>query len=242
MLTESLVISMAAAILGLGFAKGINESMIRISAGTEDVFLMAELDGRVLLFTLLVSLVAPLLFGLMPALRTTVAGPSGALRDGRSGDGGRGGKRARSALVTAQVSLALALMVVASLLARTVINLQNRPLGFDPDGLLTVSLDLPEVGYPEAEDRRQFYTQVREAVGRVPGVGSVELLSAIPGVQFGNGRSLIIEGREQVEGAAPPAAALIIVSQGTSASWGYLFKRGGASSGRTDPNRILWLS
>ena len=117
-------------------------------------------------------------------------------------------------LVTAQVSLALALMIVATLLTRTVINLQSRPLGFDPEGLLSVSLDLPESGYPEAESRRLFYGQVREAVGAVAGLGDVELLSAIPGADFGARRALVIEGREPVEGAAPQVAATIVVSPG----------------------------
>ena len=75
---------------------------------------MAELNGRVLGFTLLLSLVAPLAFGLFPALRASSAGPSAALRDGRSAVGGRSGKRARAFLVTAQVSLALTLMIVGT--------------------------------------------------------------------------------------------------------------------------------
>jgi len=105
--------------------------------------LMAEFDGKVLAFTLLVSLVAPLAFGLFPALRASSSGPAAALRDGRSGDGGRSGKRARSVLVSAQVALALTLMIVATLLTRSVINLQTRPLGFAVEGLLTVELALP---------------------------------------------------------------------------------------------------
>ncbi len=197
LLTESMVISLAAAGLGLGFAYALNEALIWISAGTEEVFLMAEFDAKVLAFTLLVSLVAPLAFGLFPALRASSSGPSAALRDGRSGDGGRSGKRARSVLVCAQVSLALTLMIVATLLTRTVVNLQTRPLGFAVDNLLTVRLDLPDNGYEEPESRLQFFDRAREEMSGVPGVGTVELTAVIPAAGFGRRRSLTIEGREE---------------------------------------------
>jgi putative ABC transport system permease protein len=175
---------------------------------------MAKLDGRVLTFTLLVSLVAPLIFGLFPALRASASGPEAALRDGRSGDGGRSGKRARATLVTVQVSLALTLMVVASLFTRTVINLQARPLGVDAQGLLTARIDLPEAGYKDTEARRIFFSQAREATEAAVSSDRVELTSALPGVDAGRRRSFVVEGREVMEGRAQPAGLLVTVSTG----------------------------
>ena len=214
LLTESLVISLAAAGFGLVFAWGLNEAMIRISAGTEEVFLMAEFDSKVLAFTLLVSLLAPLAFGLFPALRASSMGPSAALRDGRSGDGGRSGKRARAMLVSAQVSLALTLMIVATLLTRTVVNLETRPLGFVAEGLLTVQLSLPENVYPDSESRLQFFDRARDELAGVPGIGTVERTSVIPAAGSGAGRSLTIEGREEIEGRAAPSGLFVRVSHG----------------------------
>jgi len=214
LLTESLLISLAAAGLGLGFAYALNEALIWISAGTEAVFLMAEFDAKVLTFTLLVSLVAPLAFGLFPAMRASSAGSSAALRDGRSGDGGRSGKRARAVLVAAQVSLALTLMIVATLLTRTVINLQTRPLGFEAENLLTVELNLPENRYEEPESRLRFFERARDEIRGVPGVGAVELTNVIPAAGFGSRRSLTIEGREEAEGRAAPTGAFVAVSHG----------------------------
>jgi predicted permease len=214
LLTESLVISMASAALGLAAAKGLIEALIRISAGTEEVFLLARMDWRVLTFTLVVSLVAPLVFGLFPALRASAVEPSGVLRAGRSSDGGRGGKRSRSVLVTAQVSLALTLMVVASLLTRTVVNLSTRPLGYDGKGLLTVSMSVPEANYPEPDARARFFAQAREAVAAVPTLGDTEMVSALPGVGFGRMRSFVVEGRELVEGLAAPSGLAVTVSPG----------------------------
>lgn len=211
LLTESLVISFAAASLGLAFAWGINETMVWISAGTEELFLMAEIDARVLGFTLLVSLVAPLAFGLVPALRASASDPQGALRDGRSGDGGRAGKNARAVLVTAQIALALTVMVVAGLLARTMVNIQMRPLGFDAENLLTARVALPET-YETPESRRTFFDEVRRAVEGETAATPVALTSVIPGAGFGLNRNFQVEGREIVEGVAPPNGLFVTVS------------------------------
>ncbi len=214
LLTESLLISLAAASLGLGFAYALNRTLTWISAGTEDIFMMAKFDAKVLTFTLLVSLVAPLAFGLFPALRASAAGPSAALRDGRSAGGGRSGKRARGVLVTAQISLALTLMIVATLLTRSVINLQTRPLGFVVEDLLTVELNLPESVYEEPESRARFFAQARDEVSAVAGIGPVEMTSLIPAAGIGARRSLIIEGRDEVEGSASPTALFVTISRG----------------------------
>lgn len=228
LLTESFLISLAAAGAGLAVAYGLNEAMVWISAGTDEAFLMAELNGRVLAFTLLVSLVAPMAFGLFPALRASGVRASAILRDGRSGDGSRSGNRARGALVTAQVSLALALMIVAGLLTRTVVNLSTRPLGYDPTDILTVRVDLPESGYAEPGTRQRFFRQAQEALSGVPGFGEVELASVLPGVHFGTQRPIEIEGRERPEARSAPSARFHVVSPGLLDALGVPVLRGRA--------------
>ncbi len=212
LLTESLMISVAATTIGVATAYGLNRALIWISAGQEPVFLMAELDGRVLSFTLVVCLLAPIAFGLFPALRASGAGPEAALRDGRSGDGGLRGKRARSTLVTAQVALALTLMVVAALLTRSVANLSARPLGFDPSGILTLRVDLPESTDATPEDQRSFFARARDAVKEAVGARSVALVDALAAADVGRRRSFVIEGREVVEGRAQPAGFVVTAS------------------------------
>jgi len=215
LLTESLVISICAAILGIGFAWGLNEALIRISNGQEVVFLMAELDLRTLSFTLALSVLAPMVFGLFPALRAS--SDSGTpLNAGRGADGGRSGKRARSFLVGTQVALAVSLMVVAGLLVRSVHNLQARELGFDPEGLVAVQLDLPDDAYPTEESRRQFYQQALVAAAMVPSVSQAGLIDVIPGAQFGGLRSFDVQGRPIPEGQARPSAMVNVVTEGWS--------------------------
>ncbi|MDH3270641.1 MAG: ABC transporter permease [Gemmatimonadota bacterium] len=204
LLTESLAISLAAGSTGLAVAYALNEALIWVSAGTEEILLMAEIDGRVLAFTLLVSLLAPVAFGLFPALRASGLSASTTLRASRSGDGDRAGKRARNALVTAQVSLALTLMITAGLLVRTVVNIHARPLGYDPGGLLTVRVDLPENDYPRLDDASRFFIEAQEAIGALPGFGETNLVSALPGIGFGALRPIELESVvQQREGALP---------------------------------------
>ncbi len=212
LLTESLLISLTSAALGLLIAIALNRILIWISAGMEVAFIMAEMDARVLGFTLAVSLVAPLVFGLVPALRTSGLSASSALRDRGSTDGGRSGRRMRSGLVAAQVSLALALMVVATLLTRTIYYMDAAPMGFDPVGVLTVRIDLPESGYEEDEARRRFFESVREELAAVPGFGASALISALPGADFGALRSIEIEGYEQAADRAAPSVLVNTVS------------------------------
>lgn len=213
LLTENLVISLVAGGLGLGLARLLLDFLVRVSNGQEELFMMAELDGRVVGFTLLVALVAPLLFGGLPALRATL-GAVGALREARSAGGGRSARRVRTFLAGAQVSLALSLMVVAGLLTRTIINLQTRDLGFDPAGLMTAFVDLPESSYPDPDARVRFFEEAREAVSGIPTVRGVELSSAIPLADFGDYRGLQIEGRPEPAERARPLIEVLTVSPG----------------------------
>jgi len=213
LLTENLVISLVAGGIGLGLARALLDFLVRVSNGQEELFMMAELDGRVLGFTLLVALGAPLLFGGLPALRATL-GAMGALREARSTGGGRSGRRTRAVLAGAQVSLALTLMVVAGLLTRTIINLQTRDLGFDPAGLMTAFVDLPEASYPDAAARVRFFDEARGALTGIPTVRGVELASSIPLADFGDFRGLQIEGRPEPADRARPLVEVMTVTPG----------------------------
>jgi putative ABC transport system permease protein len=228
LLTESFVISMVSAVLGFGFAKVLMDFLTRVANGTEEVFNMARMDGRVMAFTLLVALVAPLVFGLLPALRTSGDGPAGVLREGRSTGGARAGKRTRNVLAGAQVSLALSLMIVAGLLARTVANLTLRDPGFDPAGIVTVSLDVSDGAYPDDAGRVRFYEAAREALAGIPSVTGTALTNVIPGAGFGQFRGIRIEGREVPRESGLPTVEVVTVSSDFTSLLGLRVLRGRA--------------
>lgn len=211
LLTESILVSLAAAGLGLAVAYGLNDALVRISAGAEEAFRMAEIDGRVLTFTLLISLLAPMIFGLFPALRASASGPASTLRDGRSGAGGRGGNRARGALVTAQVSLALTLMIVAGLLARSVVEMNRSSFGYEMEGLLTIRVDLPENRYADEEAALRFFEEARAELAALPSLEEVTLVSSLPGIEPGYLRSFEIDGVEPVEDRSAPSGRMLAV-------------------------------
>lgn len=212
LLTESFIISLVSATLGFGFAKVFLDALIRIADGTEDVFNMAQLDARVMGFTLLVAAIAPLLFGLLPALRASRGGATGVLREGRSTGGARASKRTRNVLAGAQVSLALCLMIVAGLLTRTVVNITLRDPGIDPHGIVAVELDLPEGSYPDDAARIRFYQAAREAIASQPTVTGTALTNVIPSAGFGQFRGMRVEGREVPTTSGLPTVEVVTVS------------------------------
>jgi putative ABC transport system permease protein len=105
-------------------------------------------------------------------------------------------------------------MIVASLLVRTVVAIQARPLGFDPSDVLTVQIELPEGDYSEDGDAERFFAQARDRVGAVPGFSDVQLTNVLPGADFGALRSLEVEGLDWPEERAAPTAFFTTASAG----------------------------
>ncbi len=214
MLTESFVIGAAASVIGLALSRGLMKALVWISEGQEGFFSMAKLDTNVLLFTLIVTMVTPLAFGLLPAMSASRADVGDALKEGTSRSGGRKGNRTRGFLVGTQISLAFMLMVAAGLAARSVIAMQQRELGFDATGLLTMRVILPETKYGEGEDRQQFFKQMLQAVEGLPAVEGVALTSSRPIVEPLSMRSFGIEGQPTSDDSDRPSAGISIVSPG----------------------------
>ena len=160
--------------------------------------LAVRLDGRALLFTVALSLVTGLLFGLAPALHASRPALASVLRDEAGSVAGRRG-RLRHGLVVAQVALSMVLLVGAGLFLRSLRQAQAFDPGFRPDGVLLASFDLFAAGYDEARGVA-FQERLLERVGALPGVTAVTTARRIP-LSFGGSSS--INGL-RIDGYTPP--------------------------------------
>ena len=213
MLTESFMIAAAAAVSGLALSRGLLRVLYRISEGETGIWGKAALDGNVLLYTVVVAVVTTLAFGILPALRASAMDPYRALGDRSAGTAGRSGRKVRGLLVVTQMSVALMLMVVTGLVVRSVVNQQRRELGFDPSGVLTMRIDLPDFKYPLAVDRERFFRETSRSVERLPGVRSVALVDRLPLVEGASPRPVEVEGSPVENDADRPSADVWIVSE-----------------------------
>ncbi|MFL6210376.1 MAG: ADOP family duplicated permease [Pyrinomonadaceae bacterium] len=172
LLTESVLLASLGGALGVLFAFWLKDGLLAVSAwGGDMVALEPRLDLRVLSFTLALSLVTGVLFGLVPAWRATRVDLTPALKDSA-----RSSTTARSwltkSLVVAQVALSLLLMVGAGLMLRTLVNLQRVELGFDARNLLLFTVEPRLIGYKD-ERLANLYQQMFERIEAVPGVQAV---------------------------------------------------------------------
>jgi putative ABC transport system permease protein len=180
MLTESLLLTMASGAVGLAFAficVRLLSTMLRLEL---PAWMRIGLDARVILFTFLIAAAAGVLTGLWPALRASRPNLNEALKEGGKGSAGASSLRARRVLVTAQIALALALLVGAGLLLQSFARLQRTELGFDAANLLTLKVDPPWSRYKYVHQTAPFYRRVVEEIERIPGVAAVAWNDSLP--------------------------------------------------------------
>ncbi|HEX8501478.1 MAG TPA: ABC transporter permease [Pyrinomonadaceae bacterium] len=195
LLTESLMLAAAGGALGLLLAFWGVDLLVALNPGGLPRLENVALDGRVLGFTLLVTLLTGVAFGLTPALRTAGDDFSGALKEGGPRAAG-GGRRLRAALVVSEVALSLVLLVGAGLLVRSFWRLMQVDPGFDARGVLTFRLRLPDAKYREAAQIAAFMGEAKRRVGGLPNVRSVSLTTGFP---FGRAddNSYLLEGQPE---------------------------------------------
>ena len=159
-----------------------------------------RVDTRVLGYVAATCAFTAVLFGLAPALHVSKSGSSHVLKEG--GRGTIGNRRARwltSAMVVTELSLAVVLLAGAGLMIRSFFNLERLDLGFSPEHLVTMRLQLPEQTYGTPEARRSFYDRLLPKLGAVPGVESVALATTMPPFRA-FGRGFEIDGRAPAQG------------------------------------------
>ena len=193
LVTESLVLSGLGAVLGLWLARGGTALLSAFSASSVTRWEEIRVDGRTLVFTLGLALASSIIFGLAPAAHAAKQDLQGILKEGARVTSG--GARARGLLVSAQVALAMVLLVGAGLLLRSFLRLQGQAPGFDPDRVLTARIQLAAQRYDSAARRVQFFQALLERVRRVPGVRAASAVTWLPFGGGGSANGFFIEWR-----------------------------------------------
>jgi putative ABC transport system permease protein len=181
LLTESLVLATIAGLAGLALATiGVRalaawnpSSIPRVSGST--------VDWRVLAFTIVIALLTTVIFSLAPAARILRADLTDSMKEGGgNATTGGGRRRFRSALVVAEMALAVVLLIGAGLMLRTLWSLQRIDLGFNPTGVLTMRIALPQASYPDPAQVVGFYSRLMEQIRTVPGVSAAGAARSLP--------------------------------------------------------------
>jgi predicted permease len=185
LLTECVLLSSGGAMLGILFARWGTALLVRyISTARNAVYLDLSLDGRVLGFTAAMALLTGLLFGVLPAFRSTRVSLTSAMKGSQALEGERHVRfRARQWIVSTQVALSLVLLVAAGLLLRSFAKLSTLDVGFDRDNILLVNANLQTAKVPPDQQFSTF-DQIESRLGALPGVVSVGR-SLIPPIEGG---------------------------------------------------------
>ena len=200
MLTESLALAFVGMALGLVLASQGVRALLWLAPETLSTGLDIHLDLYVLLFTALIAGASAIIFGAAPALQIAFIDPHQNLKQGRgTGDGSSGRHRFRSALVVAELSLALVLLAGAGVFLKSLAKLKEVDVGFRPQGLMSAALALPERQYNTPEKQIAFLNSTLERLSNSTGVVSAAAGVPLPFSGFGGSASFDIEGR-----VAPP--------------------------------------
>jgi putative ABC transport system permease protein len=187
-LAESVALASTGAALGLLIASWTARLLVRQLSTTVPssgsgtigrVFVDVSIDGRVLAFTMAITVITALVFGLVPALRASRVAPLDALVDRRSSGPRRRRVGPADVFIVSQVAISLIVVVAAGLFTRTLAALETRPLGFDRDGILVATVDAQRAGMDPAQ-RQVLYATIVDAVRQLPSVADAALSSAPP--------------------------------------------------------------
>lgn len=212
LLTESVLLGALGGFLGLALAVlGVN---MLVGMGPSDIPRLADVtvDGGVLLFTMSISIVAGLLFGLVPALQFSKPHLTEALREGGQRSGRRGERVVADGLVVSQIALALLLLIGAGLLIRSFEQLMDVDTGFDPENVITLQIELPmATTYPTQEQRDIFFRELLDRIETLPGIESSSMTNAPPMGEGGFNISFTILGSGTTNTSEDPAADLQVI-------------------------------
>jgi putative ABC transport system permease protein len=207
LLTESVLLSLVGGTLGLLIAVwGVD---LLVASSPADIPRVKEigLDMRVLVFTLLISVVTGIIFGLVPALQSSKLDLNESLKEGgRGSTEGLRRNRVRSLLVVSEVALSLVLLISAGLLIKSFMRLRDVNPGFNPNNVLAVNISLPPAKYADEPRQAAFFRDVLERIKATPGVVSAGAVFTLPLSGSNRANTFDIAGRPPANpGEAPEA-------------------------------------
>jgi putative ABC transport system permease protein len=181
LLTESLMLAVLGGALGIGISWIATRALVTWGASQLPAGIPIAIDQPVLLFTLVVCLLAGILFGTVPAVQLARGDPNPSLRDeGRGMSMGHSRAQLKNLLVIGQVALSLVLLIGAALLLRSFVRLLSVDPGFEAENVLTMNISLPTVKYRKPEQQIAFFDEVLRRVSLLPGVRSAATSAALP--------------------------------------------------------------
>jgi predicted permease len=214
LLAESMVLAVLGGVAGLLIAAWGIKALVSIGP---EVLQSAEitLDARVLAFTLGVAVLAGILFGLAPALQGTRREVQSTLREGgQSSRADRTGHRLRRTLIVAEFALALILLAGSGLMIKTIAGLRQVDPGFNPDRVLTASIQLPQIRYPDVATSAAFYDRLLSELEAQPGIEAAATTNVLPFGGSWSTSSFDVEGYVADGGNPEPWGDIRIVSPG----------------------------
>jgi len=194
LLTESVLLASLGGAFGVLLAMWLVGLLVALSPSSLTIAGDIRIDVPVLLFALVVSMAAGVLFGLAPARQLSRVDVHDDLKQSARGGSASGQRRLRAGLVASEIAISLVLLIAAGLTIRSFIRLQDVPVGFDPDHVVTVTLNPPAARYPTPRNRADFYERTLDALGMLPGVEIAGATSRLPLLPGNSRRGLNIPG------------------------------------------------
>ena len=215
LLTESVLLACFGGALGLLLAYWGLKLLVAVSPDNIPRLSEIAVDWRVLLFTIIVSFMTGMIFGLIPALQSSKPDLNAALKEG--GRGAKAGGSSRiilNLLVIAEVSMSLVLLIGAGLMIKSFLRLQSVSPGFRTENILTLRLQLPRLKYREEAQRTAFYKQLEERLRALPGVESVGAINFLQLAGQRSATSFVIAGRPEPPPGEKPVTDVRVVTPG----------------------------
>jgi putative ABC transport system permease protein len=234
LLTESVLLSLLGSIVGVLLASWLLRLFLALAPANFAGVQAIRIDTPTLLVTLGIAMATGVLFGLAPARHGFRVDPNDSLRDtGARGATSAGAKGASRALVVAEISLAMVLVIGAGLMVKSLMRLQSQDAGFKPDGVMTFQLNLPPGKYSTPERAVTTVERIVSELRSIPAVSAAGAINMIPLLNFGMNASFSIAGRPPfAQQGRAPVVEYRAVTSGYFAAMGIPMKRGAEFTGQ----------